>query len=97
MGNKRQLSQYYRINLHVIPLTQCLEMSAVEFQDADSIGFRAWWETRVHPPVDMGGAMATVYVAAASGDTYGIARVYLDWDQSYGLARDYDGMAPRAR
>jgi len=45
----------------------------------------------------MGGAMATVYVAAASGDTYGIARVYLDWDQSYGLARDYDGMAPRAR
>jgi len=39
-------------------------MSALEFQDADSIGFRAWWETRVHPPVDMGGAMATVYVAA---------------------------------
>jgi len=46
----------------------------------------------------MGGAMATVYVAAGSGDnTYRIARVYLDWDQSYGLARDYDGMAPRAR
>ena len=42
--------------------------------------------------------MATVYVAAGSGDTYRIARVYLDWDQSYGgLARDYDGMAPRAR
>ena len=41
--------------------------------------------------------MATVYVAAASGDTYRIARVYLDWDQSYGLARDYDEMAPRAR
>ena len=54
-------------------------MSAVEFQDADSIGFRAWWETRVHPPVDMGGAMATVYVAAGSGDAYRIARVYLDW------------------
>jgi len=42
--------------------------------------------------------MATVYVAAGSGDnTYRIARVYLDWDQSYGLARDCDGMAPRAR
>jgi len=42
--------------------------------------------------------MATVTWRRAGGDnTYRIARVYLDWDQSYGLARDYDGMAPRAR
>ena len=78
MGNKRQLSQYYRIDLHVIPLTQCLEMSAVEFQDADSIGFRVVVGDPSPPASGHGRAMATVYVAAASGDTYRIARVYLD-------------------
>jgi hypothetical protein len=39
--------------------------------------------------------MATVYVVTAgSGDTYRIERVYLDRDQAYEFARDYNGMAP---
>ena len=39
-----------------------------------------WQTAEVRPPVDMRGAMAPVYVVtAASGDTYRIARVYLDW------------------
>ena len=39
--------------------------------------------------------MATVYVVTAgSGDIYRIERVYLDRDQAYGFARDYNGMAP---
>ena len=51
---------------------------------------------RVHPPADMDGAMATVYVVTAvSGDTYRIERVYLDWHQAYGFAHDGAGMAPR--
>ena len=39
--------------------------------------------------------MATVYViTAGSGDTYRIERVYLDADQAYGFAQDYNGIAP---
>ena len=39
--------------------------------------------------------MATVYlVTAGSGDSYHIERVYLDGDQAYGFAQDYNGMAP---
>jgi hypothetical protein len=39
--------------------------------------------------------MATVYViTAGSGDTYRIERVYLDRDQAYGFAEDYNGIAP---
>ena len=39
--------------------------------------------------------MATVYVVTAgSGDTYRIERVYLDRDQAYGFAHDYNGIAP---
>ena len=38
-----------------------------------------WHTAEVRPPVDMRGAMAPVcVVTAASGDTYRIARVYLD-------------------
>jgi hypothetical protein len=40
-------------------------------------------------------AMATVYVVTAgSGDTYHIERVYLNGDDAYGFARDYNGIAP---
>jgi hypothetical protein len=40
-------------------------------------------------------AMATVYVlTAGSGDSYRIERVYLDSDQAYGFAQDYNGIAP---
>ena len=39
--------------------------------------------------------MTTVYVVTAgSGDTYRIERVYLDGDQAYGFAQDYNGIAP---
>ena len=39
--------------------------------------------------------MTTVYVVTAgSGDTYRIERVYLDRDEAYGFAPDYNGIAP---
>ena len=39
--------------------------------------------------------MATVYVVTAgSGESYRIERVYLDSDQAYGFAQDYNGIAP---
>ena len=39
--------------------------------------------------------MATVYVVTAgSGDSYRIERVYLDGDQAYRFAQDYNGIAP---
>ena len=39
--------------------------------------------------------MATVYVVTVgSGDTYRIERVYLDADQAYKFAQDYNGIAP---
>ena len=39
--------------------------------------------------------MTTVYVVTAgSGDSYRIERVYLDRDQAYGFAQDYNGIAP---
>ena len=39
--------------------------------------------------------MATVYVVTAgSGDSYRVERVYLDRDQAYGFAQDYNGIAP---
>ena len=39
--------------------------------------------------------MATVYVlTAGSGDSYRIERVYLERDQAYGFAQDYNGIAP---
>jgi hypothetical protein len=39
--------------------------------------------------------MATVYViTAGSGDTYRIERVYLERDEAYGFAHDYNGTAP---
>ncbi len=39
--------------------------------------------------------MATVFVVTAgSGDSYRIERVYLDSDQAYGFAQDYNGIAP---
>ena len=42
-----------------------------------------------------GTAMATVYVVTAgSGESYRIERVYLDSDQAYGFAQDYNGIAP---
>jgi hypothetical protein len=40
-------------------------------------------------------AMATVYVVTAgSADTYRIERVYLDRDQAYKFAQDYNGIGP---
>jgi len=39
--------------------------------------------------------MATVFVVTAgSGDTYRIERVYLDRDEAYRFAQDYNGIAP---
>ena len=39
--------------------------------------------------------MTTVYVVTAgSGETYRIERVYLDRDEAYGFAQDYNGIAP---
>ena len=39
--------------------------------------------------------MTTVYVVTAgSGDSYRIERVYLDSDEAYGFAQDYNGIAP---
>ena len=39
--------------------------------------------------------MTTVYVVTAgSGDTYRIERVYLDRDEAYRFAQDYNGIAP---
>lgn len=35
-----------------------------------------------------------VVVTAGSGDTYRVERVYLDGDQTYGFAQDYNGIAP---
>ena len=40
-------------------------------------------------------ATATVFaVTAGSGDSYRIERLYLDGEQAYGFARDYNGIAP---
>ena len=40
--------------------------------------------------------MTTVYVVTAgSGDSYRIERVYLESDQAYGFAQDYNGCACR--
>ena len=40
-------------------------------------------------------ATATVYVVTAgSGDMYRIERIYLDSEQAYGFAQDYNGIAP---
>ena len=42
-----------------------------------------------------GRAMTMVYViTAGSGDTYRIERVYLDGEQAYRFAQDYNGIAP---
>ena len=39
--------------------------------------------------------MATVFVVTAgSGESYRIERVYLDGDQAYRFAQDYNGIAP---
>ena len=39
--------------------------------------------------------MTAVYVlTAGSGDTYRIERVYLDSDEAYGFAQDFNGIAP---
>ena len=39
--------------------------------------------------------MTTAYVVTAgSGDSYRIERVYLDTDQAYKFAQDYNGIAP---
>ena len=39
--------------------------------------------------------MATVFVVTAgSGDSYRIERVYLDSDQAYRFAQDYNGIEP---
>ena len=39
--------------------------------------------------------MATVFVVTAgSGDTYRIERVYLNSDEAYGFAQDFNGIAP---
>ena len=39
--------------------------------------------------------MATVFVVTAgSGESYHIERVYLDADEAYGFAQDYNGIAP---
>ena len=39
--------------------------------------------------------MATVcVVTAGSGDTYRVERVYLDSEQAYKFAQDYNGIAP---
>lgn len=39
--------------------------------------------------------MPTVYVVTAgSGDTYRIERIYLDGDEAYSFAHDYNGIAP---
>ena len=39
--------------------------------------------------------MTTVYVVTAgSGESYRIERVYLDSDQAYGFAQDFNGIAP---
>ena len=39
--------------------------------------------------------MTTVYVVTAgSGDTYRIERVYLDPEEAYKFAQDYNGIAP---
>ena len=47
------------------------------------------------PKAETGTAMTTVYVVTAgSGDTYRIERVYLDRDQAYKFAQDYNGIAP---
>ena len=55
----------------------------------------ACWHTKAELPADMGTAMTTVYlVTAGSGDTYRIERVYLDSDQAYSFAQDYNGIAP---
>jgi hypothetical protein len=44
---------------------------------------------------DGGTAMATVYVVTAgSEDSYRIERVYLDSEQAYKFAQDYNGIAP---
>ena len=52
------------------------------------------WQTEVHQR-RREAAMTTVYVVTAgSGDSYRIERVYLDGDQAYGFAQDYNGIAP---
>ena len=53
------------------------------------------WQTLKPTSGDGEAAMATVYVVTAgSGDSYRIERVYLDSEQAYGFAQDYNGIAP---
>jgi hypothetical protein len=47
------------------------------------------------PPADTGDGDDDVHVlTAGSGDTYRIERVYLDSDEAYGFAQDFNGIAP---
>src|SRR6476660_6226783 len=52
------------------------------------------WQNEAHQR-RRGTAMATVFVVTAgSGDTYRIERIYLDSDQAYRFAQDYNGIEP---
>jgi hypothetical protein len=51
------------------------------------------WHTEADERMEA--TMTTVYVVTAgSGDTYHVERVYLDSDQAYGFAQDYNGIGP---
>src|SRR6478609_11901938 len=55
------------------------------------------WQNEAHQR-RRGTAMATVFVVTAgSGDSYRIERVYLDSDEAYGFAQDFNGIAPVER
>ena len=74
-----------------------------EFLPIASSGLSYWFVGRGHRravrlrPTSGNGerAMATVYVVTAgSGESYRIERIYLDSEQAYGFAQDYNGIAP---
>lgn len=92
--------QFYRNSFHVMRLTIRPQVATRERRclsgvspPGSLVGGKGPWETEARQPKEA--TMATVYVVTAgSGDTYRIERVYLDGDQAYGFAQDYNGIAP---
>ena len=92
IGKKWKPRQYYGNGFRVIPLTQKALMTARRFVGR---GQGVLSDLRSSHQRTREAAMTTVYVVTAgSGESYRIERVYLDRDEAYGFAQDYNGIAP---